>query len=173
MHPSSPTPLYKGEKWVPRMLVTWAQNKVSRASIWALFTKAAWREPEKEGKDDTGKSPLNAITQKSGGPSLRRWLRGTATGPQLNTPCCWDSAGCSWVNAGSPTLPFSCLVIQQEGEKTENLAIGSFGFFWIVEDVTCLFIVLWPNNWNCLHFLMNNRFYFFHPEEIFGNQKHL
>lgn len=129
MHPSSPTPLHKGEKWVPRMLVTWAQNKVSRASIWALFTKAAWREPEKEGKDDTGKSPLNAITQKSGGPSLRRWLRGTATGPQLNTPCCWDSAGCSWVNAGSPTLPFSCLVIQREGEKTENLAIGSFGFF--------------------------------------------
>lgn len=170
MHPSSPTPLHKGEKWVPRMLGT---EQGQPCIYMGSLHQSSLERTEKEGKDDTGKSPLNAITQKSGGPSLRRWLRGTATGPQLNTPCCWDSAGCSWVNAGSPTLPFSCLVIQQEGEKTENLAIGSFGFFWIVEDVTCLFIVLWPNNWNCLHFLMNNRFYFFHPEEIFGNQKHL
>ena len=68
-------------------------------------------------KPPAGSSPLKTATQESGGTLTQEVAERQSTGPQLSSPCSWGQEGCTWVNAGLPTLPSSCLVIQQGGKK--------------------------------------------------------
>lgn len=103
------------------MLTTWVWHKIGHEFAWSLLTKAAERGPGREGKCDVGEATCGQQSPQdcnSGvwGTLIQEVAERQSTGPQLSSPCSWGQAGCTWVNASLPTLPCSCLVIQQ-GEK--------------------------------------------------------